>query len=240
MPERLRLSFAAVFSISVCSVPATSRAQTPPPPAGPAAPAEPAAPAAEAEAPVVEEEAPVAEQEEIVVVGRSPVIMKQNLAHGASVVGSKDLNRVPAQTLDTALTGKISGANIQSNSGAPGGGTQLRLRGISTITGQASPLYVVDGVILSNVAISPGTNAITAAAAGGNPSAQDNPVNRIADLNPNDIENVEVLKGASAAALYGSKAANGVVIITTKRGRAGQNRVEVTQRVGFAQVSNKL
>ncbi|HEY5950096.1 MAG TPA: TonB-dependent receptor, partial [Kofleriaceae bacterium] len=85
-----------------------------------------------------------------------------------------------------------------------------------------------------------GANAITAAAAGGSSSNQDNPVNRIADLNPNDIENVEVLKGASAAALYGSKAANGVVIITTKRGRNGENKVEVTQRVGFAQVSKKL
>src|SRR6187200_1236876 len=111
--------------------------------------------------------------------------MKTNLANGASVVNDRDLNRVSSQTLDSAMVGKVSGANIQSNSGAPGGGTQLRLRGISTITGQASPLYVVDGVILSNVAISPGTNAITAATAGGNPSAQDNPVNRIADLNPN-------------------------------------------------------
>jgi len=88
--------------------------------------------------------------------------------------------------------------------------------------------------------ITSGVNAITAAAAGGNASNQDNPVNRIADLNPNDIESVEVLKGASAAALYGSKAANGVVIITTKRGRAGKNAVSVTQRVGFAQVSNTL
>ena len=178
--------------------------------------------------------------ETIVITGRAPVLMKQNLAHGASVVNDRDLNRVSAQTLDTAMTGKVSGANIQANSGAPGGGTQLRLRGISTINGQSSPLYVVDGVILSNVSVPSGANAVTAAAAGGSASNQDNPVNRIADLNPNDIENVEILKGASAAALYGSKAANGVVIITTKRGAAGTARVNVTQRVGVAQVSNTL
>ncbi|HEX3481867.1 MAG TPA: carboxypeptidase regulatory-like domain-containing protein [Kofleriaceae bacterium] len=178
--------------------------------------------------------------EQIVIEGRAPVIVKQNQQNGASVVDGKDLNRVAAPTIDDALTGKLSGANLQFNSGAPGGGAQLRLRGISTINGQSSPLYVVDGVVISNVAIPPGTNSITAAQAGGNASTQDNPVNRVADLNPNDIETVEVLKGASAAALYGSKAANGVVIITTKRGRSGENHAEVTQRIGFAQVSKKL
>jgi TonB-dependent starch-binding outer membrane protein SusC len=178
--------------------------------------------------------------EQIVIEGRAPVIVKQNLANGASVIDGKDLNRVSAATLDEAMTGKLAGANLQANSGAPGGGAQLRLRGISTINGQSSPLYVIDGVIISNVAIPSGANTITAAAAGGNSSNQDNPVNRLADLNPNDIENIEVLKGASAAALYGSKAANGVVVITTKRGRNGENHAEVTQRVGVAQVSNTL
>jgi TonB-linked SusC/RagA family outer membrane protein len=178
--------------------------------------------------------------EEIFIEGRAPVIVKTNLANGASVVDDKELNRVAAQTLDQAMTAKLSGANMQSNSGAPGGGAQLRLRGISTINGQSSPLYVIDGVVISNVAISPGTNAITAAAAGGNASTQDNPVNRIADINPNDIENIEVLKGASAAALYGSKASNGVVIITTKRGRNGENHAEVTQRFGISQVSKEI
>src|SRR6185503_13419742 len=136
--------------------------------------------------------------------------------------------------------GKLAGANLQFNSGAPGGGAQIRLRGISTINGQASPLFVMDGVILSNVAIGSGSNAITSAAAGANTIPQEDPVNRIADLNPNDIESIEVLKGASAAALYGSKAANGVVIITTKRGRAGKPAVNVTQRFGMSQIANKL
>lgn len=178
--------------------------------------------------------------EEIYVEGRAPVIVKQNLANGASVVDDQELNRVSAQTLDGALAAKLPGANLQFNSGAPGGGAQLRLRGISTINGQSSPLFVIDGVIISNVAVPSGANSITAAAAGGSQSNQDNAVNRIADLNPNDIETVEVLKGASAAALYGSKAANGVVIITTKRGRGGKTQVHVTQRFGFSAVSNTL
>jgi TonB-linked SusC/RagA family outer membrane protein len=174
--------------------------------------------------------------EQIHIEGRDPVLTKQNLAYGASVVEDEDLNRVSASNLDAALSGKVAGANIQSNSGAPGGGTQLRLRGISTINGQSSALYVIDGILVSNSAISSGVGAISAAGS----ASQDNPVNRIADLNPNDIENVEILKGPAAAALYGSKAANGVVVITTKRGRAGTVAVDVTQRVGVAQLSNKL
>jgi TonB-dependent starch-binding outer membrane protein SusC len=186
----------------------------------------------------------LAKGEQIVIEGRAPLIVKSNVANGASTIDDKDLNRVASQTLDEAMTGKLAGSNIQSNSGAPGGGAQLRLRGISTINGQSSPLYVIDGVIISNVSTGAGVNAITAAAAGGavgaNTLSQDNAVNRIADLNPNDIETLEVLKGASAAALYGSKASNGVVVITTKRGRNGENHANVTQRFGISQVSNSL
>jgi TonB-linked SusC/RagA family outer membrane protein len=181
----------------------------------------------------------LAKGEQIVIEGRAPSITKENITGGGSVVEGKDLTRVSAPTLDDAMTGKLAGANLQANSGAPGGGAQLRLRGISTINGQSTPLYVIDGVIISNISTSSGLNAITGAAAGVTPSNQDNPVNRIADLNPNDIERIEVLKGASAAALYGSKAANGVVIITTKRGRQGENHASVTQRVGFAQPSKR-
>jgi TonB-dependent starch-binding outer membrane protein SusC len=178
----------------------------------------------------------------ISLVERAPVIAKMNLANGASVVKGDDLNRVTAQTVDSALQGKLAGANIQSNSGAPGGGLQIRLRGVSTITGQADPLIIVDGVMLSNVAIPSGLSAVTISSRTTpiNRSAQDDSVNRIADLIPEDIESIEVLKGASASALYGSRAANGVVIITTRRGIPGQTRVSVTQRVGTYQLANKL
>src|SRR5207302_10935234 len=83
-------------------------------------------------------------------------------------------------------------------------------------------------------------DAVTAASAGGNPNPQDNAVNRIADLNPNDIQSVEVLKGASAASIYGAQAANGVIIINTRRGQPGKPRVSVTQRFGTSSAANPL
>jgi TonB-linked SusC/RagA family outer membrane protein len=181
-----------------------------------------------------------ATSEEIIIVGRAPQIIRQNLANGASVVKGEEITEVSAQTVDDALQGRISGANIQSNSGAPGGGIQVKLRGISTINGEASPLFVIDGVIISNASLPSNIGSVTESAGGSNPINQDNAVNRIADLNPNDIENIEVLKGPAAAALYGSKATNGVVIITTKRGRRGPPVVEVLQRFGTYTLSNKL
>ncbi|QRK09709.1 SusC/RagA family TonB-linked outer membrane protein [Archangium violaceum] len=179
--------------------------------------------------------------EEMVVVGRASELARKNLANSVASVNTEELNRAPAATVDQALQGKVAGANIQSNSGAPGGGMQLKLRGVSTINGSSAPLYVVDGVIISDVAIASGVYQLTESVRGSNPSAtQDNQVNRIADLNPNDIESIEVLKGASAAAIYGSKASNGVVIITTKKGKAGAPKVDVTQRVGMYSLSNTL
>ena len=91
---------------------------------------------------------------------------------------------------------------------------------------------MVDGIVVSDVAIPNGANAVTQAQAGGNPRNQDNPVNRIADINPEDIERIEVLKGGSAAAIYGSKATNGVIFITTKRGQVGKPQFNITQRFG--------
>jgi len=179
--------------------------------------------------------------EEMVVVGRASEVARKNLANSVASVSAEDLNRAPAQTVDQALTGKVAGANIQSNSGAPGGGIQMRLRGVSTINGSTAPLYVIDGVLVSDVSIASGVYAVTDSVGGSNPApTQDNQVNRIADINPNDIESIEVLKGASAAAIYGSKAANGVVIINTKRGRAGEPKVAVTQRLGFYSLLNKI
>jgi TonB-linked SusC/RagA family outer membrane protein len=178
--------------------------------------------------------------EELVVTGQSTGISKQNLPNAVSVVTADELQRAPTATLEQAMQGKVPGAYIQENSGAPGGGIQVQLRGISTINGPVDPLFVVDGIVVSNAAIPNGQNAVTAAAAGGNASNQDNPVNRIADLNPADIERIEILKGGSAASIYGSKATNGVVIITTKRGTAGRPQFNLTQRFGMFSVAKKL
>ncbi len=176
--------------------------------------------------------------EAVVVTGQATSIEQKNLANAVTTVTPEALNRAPSATIESALQGKIPGALIQANSGAPGGGAQISLRGVSTINASVDPLIVVDGLIISNAAIANGMNAVSAAAAGGNASNQDNPVNRIADLNIADIENVEVLKGASAAAIYGSAASNGVIIITTRRGRAGAPTFHMTQRFGQYRVSH--
>jgi len=178
--------------------------------------------------------------EAVVVTGQATGVEQRNLANAVTTVPAEQLNRAPVQTIEGALQGKIPGALIQMNSGAPGGGGQINLRGVTTINAGVDPLIVVDGLIIANDAIVNNMDAITAAAAGGNPRPQDNAVNRIADLNPNDIQNVEVLKGASAAAIYGGQAANGVVIITTRRGRPGAARFSVTQRFGTFDVAGHL
>jgi TonB-linked SusC/RagA family outer membrane protein len=178
--------------------------------------------------------------EEIVITGQVTGIERQNLPNAVATVSADELNRVTSQTVEGALQGKIPGALIQANSGAPGGGFQVNLRGVSTIIGSVDPLFVVDGIVISNAAIPNGANAVTAAQAGGNPRNQDNAVNRIADLNPEDIERIEVLKGGSAAAIYGSKATNGVVIITTKRGQQGRPQFNISQRFGFSSRANEL
>ena len=114
--------------------------------------------------------------------------------------------------------------NLQTNSGAPGGGIQMQIRGNYTILGGHDPLFVVDGVIYSNASIPSGRGLANAAAS---TTMEADPVNRIADLNPNDIASIEVLKGAAASAIYGSKAANGVVVITDE---AGPGRRAAVQR----------
>ena len=179
--------------------------------------------------------------DEVVVTGLATGISRQNLPNAVVTIQGDEVRQVTSQSIEHALQGKVLGAYIQTNSGAPGGGAQVRIRGITSINATASPLWVVDGIVVSDVAIPSNQNVVTGAAEGNNPSLfQDGQVNRIADLNLNDIESIVVLKGASASAIYGSKASNGVVIITTRRGTTGAARVNVRQRFGFFDLSNKL
>ncbi|AHG90200.1 TonB-dependent outer membrane protein, SusC/RagA [Gemmatirosa kalamazoonensis] len=170
-----------------------------------------------------------------VVTGTATSVARANAANAVSQVTAEQLTRAPAQTLDNALQGKIAGATITVNSGAPGGGSQVQLRGVTSINATSSPLYVVDGVIVSNQSFGIGLNSITNAG-GGISTSQDQQVNRTADLNPEDIESIEVLKGPAAGAIYGSKASNGVIVIRTKRGANGRTQFSATQRLGTYQL----
>ncbi len=179
--------------------------------------------------------------EEVVISGLATSVARRNLANAVSTISSKELTGVTSpQTMDAALYGKFTGVVINANSGAPGGGIGVRLRGLTSINGNAHPLYIIDGVYMDNSSTPAGLNLVSQAAAGGSASNQDNPSNRLADLNPDDIESIEILKGASAAALYGSRAATGVILITTKRGKPGQNIVNFSQTIGVATQLRKL
>lgn len=179
---------------------------------------------------------------EVVVTGLATTVKRSNLANAVSSVSASELVGTTTQaTLDGALYGKFTGANISSNSGAPGSGISIKLRGVTSIVGNSQPLFIVDGVYYDNSSINNnGLNAVSQAAGQGSTELQDNPSNRVADLDPEDIERVEILKGASTAAIYGSKAAGGVVIITTKRGKSGKTKVELSQSVGVQMQLRKL
>jgi len=170
--------------------------------------------------------------EEVVVTGTATTMERAHASTATQTIAAEEIARVPAVDLTSALQGKVIGARINMNSGAPGGGGQIQIRGVTSINGNGEPLYVVDGVIISNVSIAGGANSITRASGTAPASTQDNMVNRLADVNPNDIESIEILKSAAATSMYGSRATNGVVLITTKRGRAGAPRFTLTQRLG--------
>lgn len=151
----------------------------------------------------------VTRMDEVVVTGMGVATSKRELGNAISSVNARDFENSAATSIDQALSGKISGAQISQNSGNPAGGISVRLRGTSTVVGAGDPLYIVDGVIVNN-------NSAELIDLGG--YAQ----NRLVDINPNDIERVEIIKGAAAAAIYGSRASNGVVQIFTKRGKEGK------------------
>ncbi|MGH2568952.1 MAG: SusC/RagA family TonB-linked outer membrane protein, partial [Bacteroidota bacterium] len=177
---------------------------------------------------------------EVVVTGLASSVKRENLANAVATISARELVSVPAQTLDQALSGKFAGISVSQNTGAPGGGMNVQLRGVTTIEGRTQPLYVVDGLIINNDATQSGVDLVTKAAGAGSANPQGQPVNRIADINPNDVENIEVLKGASAAAIYGSKASNGVIIISTKQGGLGGSKIDVNQQFGFNSILRKI
>lgn len=167
--------------------------------------------------------------EEVVVTGTAAPTSRRAIGNAVSTVSGEQIAEATAVTIDQALQGKVAGATITSNTGNPGGGVSVRLRGTSSIVAGAEPLYIVDGVIIDN-------NADQQI----NLGYRSNTSNRLADLDPDDIERVEILKGAAAAALYGSRANNGVVQIFTKRGQAGLNRVVAGTRMVRSDLENRI
>jgi TonB-dependent starch-binding outer membrane protein SusC len=155
--------------------------------------------------------------QELVVIGYGQQ-RKEDLSGSVVSIDAKTLERIPNASFEQALQGRVPGVQITQASNAPGGGISVRIRGGNSITGGNEPLYVIDGVQINanNEDLNPGGN--------NNFTLNKDPAgNALASLNPQDIESIEVLKDASATAIYGSRGSNGVVLITTKQGTAGQS-----------------
>lgn len=149
----------------------------------------------------------------------------KSLGYSATSVKSEEITKNSPVSLFDGLQGKVAGANITSQSGAPGASTKVVLRGYSSITGNNQPLYVIDGVPVNNS---------TFGRTGTNRSMDFG--NNANDINPNDIESINILKGAGATSLYGSRAANGVIVITTKKGKLGKFSVDVNSSATFSSI----
>jgi TonB-linked SusC/RagA family outer membrane protein len=158
--------------------------------------------------------------EEVVVVGYGTQ-RKIEMTGAIASVKAADLLQTPVANLAQGLQARVAGVQITQNSGAPGGNVSVRIRGTNSINGSSEPLYVIDGIQIAN------TGGIT-------------DVSPLSQINPNDVESIEVLKDASSTAIYGARAANGVVLITTKRGKDGATRVSYDGYGGVQQVNKTL
>lgn len=170
----------------------------------------------------------LASLEEVVVVGYGTT-QKKDLTGSVASVQAKDFNKGVIVAPDQLVQGRTAGVMVINNTGQPGGSTTVRIRGNSSIRAGNNPLFVVDGIPLSGTSARPGGSSGYGSDAG----------NPLAYLNPNDIASMDILKDASATAIYGSRGANGVVIITTKRGQSGEPTLNVMASSGFSSLLNK-
>ncbi len=159
--------------------------------------------------------------DEVIVVGYGS-IRREAKTGSITSVSSKELADIPATSFDKMLAGKMAGVSVTQSSGQPGTMANIRIRGISSINAGNEPLYVVDGIAIVS----------------GNDADFTNGANALANINPDDIENITVLKDAAAASVYGSRAANGVILITTKSGKEGKSHITARAKYGISQLAN--
>ncbi|MCG9793409.1 SusC/RagA family TonB-linked outer membrane protein [Flavobacterium algicola] len=171
--------------------------------------------------------------DEVVVVGYGSV-KKRDVTGAVSTVSAKSIKDQPVTGLDQALQGKVSGVTITQNSGTPGGGVSIRIRGIASLSGN-EPLYVVDGVPINGGDNNDSFNYNSLGGANGQTKSS-----ALTAINPSDIESMDILKDASATAIYGSRGSNGVVLITTKKGKKGKSVISYETYTGVQQVTKFL
>jgi len=171
---------------------------------------------------------------EVVVTGTSAPAARRQLGNTIETVRGEEIAESPAATaIDQALQGRVTGAVISENSGQPGGGVSIRLRGTNSILGGSEPLYVIDGVIVDN------SSEALISLSGNAPRGNQALSNRMADFDPADVDRIEVLKGAAAAALYGARANNGVIQIFTRRGTTGRPVVSFSTEATIGRIPER-
>ncbi|MDT0643748.1 TonB-dependent receptor [Zunongwangia sp. F363] len=158
--------------------------------------------------------------EEVVVIGYGTQL-QEDISGSVSRISAEEFENVPQVSVDQLMQGRAAGVAVTKNSGQPGSAVSVRIRGVNSITGSSEPLYIIDGVPVSGEAGSEGLSPLAA-------------------LNPNDIESVNVLKDASATAIYGSRGSNGVVLITTKKGKIGKGKLSYSGYIAVQRPTNKL
>jgi TonB-linked SusC/RagA family outer membrane protein len=173
--------------------------------------------------------------DEVVVSALGTEIKKDEMGGTASVIKTEAAQRSGEPQLLNSLAGKASNVEILASNGDPGAGTNFRIRGANTILGSSAPLIIVDGVPLNNSTVYGGAGSLTGTRSGGVSNQS-----RLNDLNPNDIASMQVLKGASAASLWGSRAANGVLVITTKDGAAGKPKITFGSSLSLDFISERI
>jgi len=178
--------------------------------------------------------------DEVIVTGTSQGTTRKQLGSYVSTVKGDDLNKAPSGNALASLQGKTPGAQISQNSGDPAGGISVRLRGVSSVNSSSEPLYIIDGVIVNN-----STTRVTNTS--GNYDNINNGVqvgnigqNRMVDISPSDIDHIEVLNGAAAAAIYGSRANAGVIQIFTKRGKTGEPQVSFSTSLTISELRKQI
>ena len=167
--------------------------------------------------------------DEVLVIGYSPQ-KRKDVTGAVSSVNTESIEDIPLPSFEVALQGSAAGVSVNKNSGKPGGGVDVNIRGRTSILASNQPLYVIDGIPIIS-----GDNFDFAQEGIGGSN-----VSVIADINPDDIQSIEVLKDASTAAIYGSRAANGVVLITTKKGKAGKTQISLNSSYGQSWLPNKI
>lgn len=163
---------------------------------------------------------------EVIITGYGSAI-KADITGSITSVSAKDIENLPVVGMDQALQGQAAGVQVTQSSGTPGGGISVRVRGSTSISASNRPLFIVDGVPVED-------GALALRSFGGQND------NALATLNPNDIESIQILKDASAKAIYGSRAANGVVLVTTKRGKSGQTELSFDMQRGVIDLTKKI